>query len=114
MYPDLHDNYKNITFNIGIRWFENLHDEYLFGLQTHITTSFWDKPCGIHCPSVWRCLDDGGTLVYRWHEDVGLAKMEDPIDMDEACMWRLASPKGCSNAHCINNGRVLSILERVE
>ncbi|KAF5313930.1 hypothetical protein D9619_013085 [Psilocybe cf. subviscida] len=108
LYPELHDDNINVNFVIATpkRWWENNLCDFTFGLRTHSTTQFWQKPCGTVCPVLWATIVNVPPLSYQWIK--GVAVVDNDFDL-RRFTWRLPGTKGhgCNNPFCSNRGRII-------
>ncbi|KAF5326851.1 hypothetical protein D9619_005053 [Psilocybe cf. subviscida] len=93
LYPELHDDNVNVNFVIASprRWWENNLCDFTFGLRTHSTTEFWQKPCGTACPVLWATIDNVPPLSYQWMK--GTVVMDKDLDL-WGFTWRLPGIRG--------------------
>lgn len=109
LYPDLHDDNINVNFVIASpkRWWEHNLCDFTFGLRTHSTTQFWQKPCGTACPVLWATTTIVLPLLYQWMKGPTVKD----VDLDlRRFAWRLPGKEGhgCNNPLCKNNGRLIA------
>ena len=109
MYPELQDENENINFaHSETRWWNPSQPEYVFGMRTHLTTQFWNKPCGRLCPVYWRTGNIEGAEVHLWN--IGEEVKAVTLDLRKFT-WRLPRGTSCRNERCPNYGRLRAMVD---